>query len=364
MLIGLQILFLLGFPLLATRLHQRYHWFSPIIASYAIGIAIGNLFPSYLNEGWSMHLTELSVLMAIPMLLFGSSMKQLVLQSKPMLLAFATACIATTIAVLVAHHVILVEDPQASLIAGMITGVYTGGTTNLNAIGFALNAPSELFVVLNAFDTVYSALYLFILLLIGKLVFSKIFKVTDWHDKSWDEELTYPFSWLDLLKTHGFAILMIGSAVGITFLLAGSLNGTWIILLLSAFAILASGLKPVQKLTQPHLYADYWLQVFAISMGSMASWEKISWEDTSILFALGLVFLVMLLIHYGLSKLFKFDRDTTIIASIAAVFGPPFIGLVAKNLKAEKLILPGIAVAIVGNAFGTYLGLAIEWMLR
>lgn len=234
----------------------------------------------------------------------------------------------------------------------------------MNAIGFALNAPSELFVVLNAFDTVYSALYLFMLLLIGKTVFSNLFSVVNWHDTSWDEELTHPFSWIDLLKTHGFAFLMIGASIGGAYLLSGSLDGTWIILLLSAFAILASGFKHVQQLAQPHLYADYWLQVFAISMGSMASWDKISWEDSTLLLMLGIVFLVMLFIHYGLSRLFKFDRDTAIIASIAAVFGPPFIGLVAKNLKAEKLILPGIAVAIVGNAFGTYLGMAIEWMLR
>lgn len=126
MLIGLQILFLLGFPFVATKLHQRYHWFSPIIASYAIGIAIGNVFPTYINEGWSMNLTELSVLMAIPMLLFGSSMKELLQQSKPMLLAFATACLATTIAVLISHRLTLLEHNQASLIAGMVTGVYTG----------------------------------------------------------------------------------------------------------------------------------------------------------------------------------------------------------------------------------------------
>ena len=82
MLIGLQILFLLGVPLLASQLHQRFQWFSPIIASYAIGIAIGNLIPDYLDDAWSMHITELAVLLAIPMLLFGSSMKALFKQSK------------------------------------------------------------------------------------------------------------------------------------------------------------------------------------------------------------------------------------------------------------------------------------------
>ena len=364
MLIGLQILFLLGVPLLASRLHQRYHWFSPIIASYAIGIAIGNIVPDYLDDSWSMHITELSVLLAIPMLLFGSSMKALFKQSRQMLIAFGIACCSTIIAVLFAYHIVFKTDALAPTIAGMITGVYTGGTTNLNAVGLALEAPSELFVILNAFDTVYSAIYLFVILLVGPIVFSKFFKVADWHDVSWDEESAQQFSFVDLLKTHGFAILFIGIAVGLTFLVRQKLDATWIIVLLSALAIAGSSLKPVQSLKQPHVYADYWLQVFAIAMGSMASWQKISWSDTTILIGLGIVFGIMLLIHYGLSKLAKLDRDTAIVASIAAVFGPPFIGLVAKNLKAEKLILPGIAAAIIGNAFGTYLGLAITWMLN
>jgi len=364
MLIGLQILFLLGVPLLASQLHQRFQWFSPIIASYAIGIAIGNLIPDYLDDAWSMHITELAVLLAIPMLLFGSSMKALFKQSKQMLIAFAIACCSTIIAVLIAHNFVFETDALASTIAGMITGVYTGGTTNLNAVGFALEAPSELFVVLNAFDTVYSAVYLFAILLVAQVVLGKFFKVVNWHDASWDEETKQKFSLLDLLKTHGSALLFIGIAVGITFLITQKLDATWIIVLLSAFAIAGSSLKPVQALKQPHVYADYWLQVFAISMGSMASWQKISWNDTSILIGLGVVFVIMLLIHYGVSKLVKLDRDTAVIASVAAVFGPPFIGLVAKNLKAEKLILPGIAAAIIGNALGTYLGLAITWLLK
>jgi len=182
MLIGLQILFLLGFPLLATRLHQRYHWFSPIIASYAIGIAIGNIIPSYLSEEWSMHITELSVLLAIPMLLFGSNFKQLWVQGKPMLFAFFIASLSTTIAVFIAYSLFLADSDESGLIAGMIAGVYTGGTTNLNAVGIALEAPSELFVLLNAFDTVYSAIYLFALLLIGKLVIGKFLHTKNWHD--------------------------------------------------------------------------------------------------------------------------------------------------------------------------------------
>jgi uncharacterized membrane protein len=75
------------------------------------------------------------------------------------------------------------------------------------------------------------------------------------------------------------------------------------------------------------------------------------------------VFTIMLVLHYVISKLFKVDGNESILASVAAVFGPPFIGPVASALNAPGLIPAGIAIALMGNALGTYLGMAVVYLL-
>jgi uncharacterized membrane protein len=362
MLLIIQLLVFLGFPFVVAFLRRNRIKLSPIVASYIVGIALGNLFPGFLDNEVSMTLTEGAVLLSIPLLLFGTDLKAALKEGKTMALSFAIASVSTLVGVVTAFYntgTIALK----STIAGMITGVYTGGTTNLNAVGMALDAPGELFVVLNAFDTVYSGIYLLLILSVLKPALSSFMPVSDHHDPAWNSEAPEKTSLKDIGLTHVFAMLLIAAAVGITFALKQKLDATLIIVLLSGFALLASRLKRVSALKQPHIQADFWLQVFAIAMGSMARIDSIDFSDLVIPAFLGMVFISMLLLHYALNKIIKSDADTAIIASTAAVFGPPFVGLVATKLKAEKLILPGIAMAILGNAFGTYLGLVIHWML-
>jgi uncharacterized membrane protein len=53
-----------------------------------------------------------------------------------------------------------------------------------------------------------------------------------------------------------------------------------------------------------------------------------------------------------------------IITSTAGVFGPAFIIPVAKALKNDEIILPGILCGILGYAIGNYLGIGIGSLLR
>ena len=50
--------------------------------------------------------------------------------------------------------------------------------------------------------------------------------------------------------------------------------------------------------------------------------------------------------------------------STATIFGPPFIGPVARALRNRELMVSGLTTGIMGYAVGTYLGLAVAWLLR
>jgi len=48
---------------------------------------------------------------------------------------------------------------------------------------------------------------------------------------------------------------------------------------------------------------------------------------------------------------------------VAGVFGPAFIIPVAKALKNDEIILPGILCGILGYAIGNYLGIGLGSIL-
>ena len=357
-----QLLITLCFPFLATQIHKKVSWLSPIIASYAIGILIGNLWPEIVDEHWSMQITGIAVLFSIPMLVFGGDLSELKKQSGNMIKAFSIAVIATLIGTL-SIFFFFKNIENISSISAMITGVYTGGTANLNAIGFAIEAPEELFIKLNAYDTIFSGIYLLFLFSSAATILFIWLGNKDYHEKT-TYESTGKVSAKEIFLTHAYTIVVIGITVGIVFLIFRELNSAALILILSILGFASGFTKPIKKLKDPHTVADYWLQVFAIAMGSMAQWNKMNWDDLSLFQIVGVVFVIMLLVHFTLSKILKVDASTSLLASTAAVFGPPFIGPVAKSIKAEKLIVSGIAVGIIGNILGTYLGMVIYYLLR
>ena len=69
-------------------------------------------------------------------------------------------------------------------------------------------------------------------------------------------------------------------------------------------------------------------------------------------------------LHLVLAWLCRIDYHTAMITSTAGIFGPAFIIPVAKALKNDEVILPGILCGILGYAVGNYLGLGFGTLLN
>ncbi len=63
------------------------------------------------------------------------------------------------------------------------------------------------------------------------------------------------------------------------------------------------------------------------------------------------------------ARLFKIDGDMTLAASIALINSPPFVPMVSAVLHNKDIILPGIAIGLLGYAVGNYLGIGIFMLL-
>ena len=78
--------------------------------------------------------------------------------------------------------------------------------------------------------------------------------------------------------------------------------------------------------------------------------------------------MVMIVVHmvgvYGIGRLFRLDIRVLTIASVASKAGPPAVVALANVHGWKTLVLPGVAMGLLGYAVGNYLGFAAAFMMR
>lgn len=365
---AITVLALILLPALALRVQKKYSWASAIFICYAIGIFIGNTAGDSLNAPLLKNTYEVCVILALPILLFSTDIKAWFQESKKALIAFGGAILSTLMAVVVAFYLLNESTPLAAEMSALITGVYTGGTANMSALHIAIETPESLFVTLNAFDIVLSTSYFLIMISVGQFLLNKFLKPSDkGNSDSFEAESQISFQWYihwrPILITLLLGIVIFAGSLGISQMIYGEPNGSFIVISVSVLGIVLSSIKRVRELPLTYDSGNYLLLIFALAVGSFADYSSITESSLPTLKFISLVFLIMICIHVIISKITKIDTDLHFISSAAAVFGPPFIGPVAQGLKNKKLIAPGVTIGIIGNAIGTYLGLLIAALL-
>lgn len=364
------ILLSLVFPFIALYLEKRKlvpSFFSAVVQCYAFGIIIGNLVPTIVHEEVAEQLAGAGMIIALPMLLFGANIKANWKLAGPGLVAFALCAVAGLIGTGIAAYFFQNGQPDGWKVAGMLTGLYTGGTPNLMAIGLAVDAPSDYVVLLQAADIVGGGIYLLLLMTVIQR-FLGLFLPAFKHSAPLDEqeeatEDNNRSRWW-LLPT-AISILVGGVSVGITVLLTGSMsNTTLLILLLTTISLGLSFVPGVSKLPGSYKQGEYFLLIFCVALGLMANFQKLLAGGLPLL-AFSLVALITtIVLHWLLSWLFKVDRDTVIISSTAALYGPVFIAQVTTAIHNRRLLAPGIALSLLGLAVGNYLGTGVAYLAR
>ena len=362
----LNIVILLVFPAIAILIAQRIPALNAIILCYAAGILIGNTIPEYVAHDTVRSIIEVMVVLALPLLLFSSDFKGWLKNPGMMLKSYGLLLVSVTIASFVGFYAFN-ELTDAPIIASMYSGVISGGTPNLNAIGIALNAGDEMFVLLNGYDVILSGSYFFLLVSIARPLLSKILPTKEKGEKKKDVPLQFQNVTLKSFKGHLKNVVVallwgigsVGFTIGLSFLFFDELNALFVVIGASSLGILFSFNKRIRALPLTYETADYLLLIFAFGMGTLAQFDKLVSSDWRSFAMCAIIFGVMLILHISLSKLLKVDTDHFMISSTAGVFGPPFIGPVANATGNQKLIAPGVAMAIFGNAIGTYLGIVL-----
>ena len=369
----LLVTFLLTFPLFimwAEGKSRVIRFISPIIICYLVGIAIGNIPGLSLNGEVLEKSTMLSVVLAIPLLLFSANLLVMLKQAKPALFSFFLGIAGVLIIAILAFFIFGGRVSEAGKVSGMMIGVYTGGTQNMSAIGMALKAEDEVFVLLNSADIVFSSIYLIFLMTVAKRILGIFLPIkrklqsNEAGQKNEQASTERSGGLIHVLTGLALAALLVGISVGVSFLIQGEMAEPIIILGITTLGIAASFVRKVRQLPLTFSTANYFLLVFALSVGSKANFAELLEASSTLFWFCGFVVFGSVLLHSLLAILFRVDRDTLIITSTAAIFGPAFIGPVANAIGNRCIIPIGIALGLIGYAIGNFLGIGFAELLN
>ena len=343
----------------------------PVVLAYGAGIIVANIPGLKLDENFGQSLAGGAVLIAIPLLLFSTEVTKWLSLARGLLLSFLFACIAAVSAAGIVGWYFRDATDEWWKIAGMLVGVYVGGTANMSAVGYALGTKQETFVVLNTADLITGGAYLFFLLSVAQPLLLKImppFKA-EAHHEAFDHPGETLSKWTrghiaPMGKSFALTIAMVALSVGLSFLVMRELHVGLVMLAITTFGIAASLSKTVRGWSGSFELGEYALLIFCAAMGSLADGSKVTGTSLTLFSFVAIVMTLAAAIHFALCALFRIDVDTAIISSTATIFGPPFIGPVAAALKNRALVGPGLTLGLAGIALGTYLGLFTAYALR
>lgn len=380
-------------PVIIINLFRRYRWaksVGTVILAYAAGIIpalfgwldFGTATPDaeQLTNGLAKVqgiIMNLAVPIAIPLMLFNCNFK-LWTKSLPKTTAALVGGLVSVLVAVVSGFFIFrnfgIDNPAN--VAAMMTGIYTGGTMNFNALGVALNVdPSTIATVLTFEMLVTFPLILFI---VGGGY--KLFRrLLPFHDESTSlsggaaGDLEHGIEQYDgMMEPHTFGKMLLGLLLSIGFLAVGAglslllthkLNELVIILTITTLSIIASFSQKVRDIPKTFELGMFFILIFSIVVASQFNLQSISASALGMFLFVLYIMVVSVLLHLLISYFCKVDGDLFCVSHVALLCSPPFVPPVVGALGNKKVLISGIVVGLIGYAIGTYLGVLLSWLL-
>ncbi len=351
-----------------TRLGKKLGAALLVILFTAVVANIG-LIPSASNsialyDGIFTYIAPLSIFY----LLLGVNLNSIKKAGAPMIITFLIGSVATTLGVLGAWVLLSpksVLGEQGKVIAGMLTGTYTGGSVNFNAIALAYDFQEQgiLYAGTIAVDNVVTTLWIIVTLSMPVILRSfwsdKKVKTATVEMEGEDREL------MDFRSFMWFAFLGIFSYY-ISELLASVVPQIPSILTLSTLGILLAQFRFVRHLRGGHFLGLYMVYLFLAVIGAyceVSSVIELKEIGITLLWFATLAVVIHGILLVVIGAMFYRDWEMLAIVSQANIGGGTTAIALAETFNRKELILPAILVGTLGNALGTYLGFMVVALL-
>ena len=305
------------------------------------------------------------------------------------ILALVGGIIAITVAVISGFFIFRntgVNDIEN--VSAMMTGIYTGGTMNFNALGAALGVDPTTITLVLTFQMLITFPLIMFITGGGYRLFRKILPFPDestsitlnsnMEDHGIENygmmlnKKVFPKTMLGLLLSIGF--LAVGA--GLSLLLynlgivgdqetgTGKLNELVIILTITTLSIIASFSKKIRELPKTFELGMIFILIFSIAVASQFNPYSIDMSAISLGLFVLYIMLVSVIIHIIFCRFSKINGDLYTVAQVGLFCSPPFIPPVVGAMGNKKVLISGIVIGLIGYAIGTYMGVGIAYLLK
>lgn len=377
----LMLVFFLLTPVLVIYLEGKYKIVKKIggvLICYILGALVGNI--GLLPEGAYKYqdlLSQLTVPLALPLILFSMDIRKWFKMAGSAFSSLLLGLFTVILMILVGFWIFRDTLPDAWKIAGMLTGIYTGGTPNMAAIKTALNVDTEVYLMTHTYEVALGAIYLIFILSVGQRVFLlwlRPFKSPETGNVKLDTNLEEDYesysgyfqkkTFVPVLGAFGLSILIFAASFGLSRIFPETFTTAAIILLITTFGIAFSFVPRVKNIKKTFQTGMYIILIFSLVVSSMADVRQLVNISFDLFWFVAIAMFGSHILHALLARLFRIDADTVIISGSALICSPPFVPVVAGALRNREVILTGLIVGIAGYAIGNYLGVFLAYLLR
>jgi uncharacterized membrane protein len=375
------------FPLLIIEGFKRWTWvqkLGTVVLAYAAGIIASLCCVFHFQDPevavsfskMQSMMMNVAVPLAIPLMLFNCDFKLWTKALPKTAWALVGGLAAVLVSVISGYYIFRNYIPEPAKVTGMMTGIYTGGTMNFNALGASLGVDKSVMAIVLAFEMVITTPYVFFLLGGGYKIFRKLLPYKDITHKGRTDEDNVETA--DVENYHGmlekknfigmikglalsFAFLAVGA--GLALLITGTLNELVVILTITTLAIIASFFKKVRELPKTFELGMFFILVFSVIVASMFDINSVNGGSLYIGGFVLWIMIMSMLLHLLFCRIAKVSGDLFCVSQVGLLCSPPFVPPIVGAMKNKKVLISGIVVGLVGYAAGTYLGALLAWIL-
>lgn len=378
--LALHIAFFVLAPALASAAARRWrpaHVLGPVVLCYALGILWGNQpwlpVPAALAE----QVAGAGVAMAIALMLLALDVRAWRHLARDTAVGALLAFLCSMLTCAVGAWLFRDHVDGAWQVAGMLTGVYVGGTVNMAAVATALGVPHTYFVTVSTAEMAIGGAYYFVLLICGARLFGWLRPPARKPEPGAAGPAAQHAAGAAAGPTQGArlrvrdvviallaGVAIVGAALAASQVVPRGARDPVLIFLVTTLAIALSFQPRVRLMPATYPTGEYLLLVFCAAVGSLARPHLLADVEPMLLAYMAVAMFGAIALHALACALLRIDRDTCIITSTAAIYGPPFVPAVAMRLENRALVISGVTAGIAGLALGNYLGLAVAALMR
>lgn len=337
-------------------LARSTHWGSQLgapllVLLLSLALAATGLIHGPVDLPWiSGSLTAL----AVAVLLLPLQLKRLLPEAHSLLWPFGAAIGLVCVASIVSGMVLAVPlGPQHAAVSGVLAAGYTGGTVNLVAVADALSlAPAQMTMVMAA-DSVVGIGWFLISLLASRGFMAKP-AATQPEPPVNPQQRRLRSTTITLLI--GIAVVLVAAAVQ-----------RWLapldlpyLLIVTSVALIAAQTPVVAAQRLDQEVGMLLLLPFFSEVGLESSWRALFPAGGWVLLAASAIVAIQAVGLLVLNRHGRIALPQMLVASQAVVGGPTTAAVLAAALGRKELIVPAVALGMLGYLLGSYLGLAVE----